>query len=558
MTFEPRSEDDIYDSIRTRLENSIDKLTNFVTGSFNDAFLQAYSEQVREAELKALAAELAGYVEYAGKDLTERDLDKLGVSGVNPDDINEYMLDEHLDNLAANLGVVRDPGVLATGRVRFEVSDSDVEIQDGFQIGTQPDSRGQFQQYHVDISGDGTLEFDDDETISPDNGAEEVEVDIVAAEPGQEYNVGPGSITYIPNPQPGIQAVTNDEPTEGGVDQQTNQSLRDDIANVLFKASGGGTASGIIGYIEREAETDVRSVGIDEHVDEQPPFVDVVVDGGETEEVEKLIAESKPVGVRHNLVRPNVIGTGILSHTVGTDVSSSDVRDAIIFHFDQLDSGDSFYNTQLLRDILDADSQIDSVPVLNTYINSIDRERILYDDTISVYPLEYGPIGSVFDEEHFAGPEITEFETMYRDFDETTVGVHIIEDDARRDLESTDYDVIADDGENYKIVLASGVEPDAGTVVTITYEHASGEFTEVVDVDGNPFVEGTDYDVIDSKGDGLLDAIEWTGTGDTPTDGEPFEMVYQPKRSFNGDLLIGARQKFDADTNEIHTENYTG
>src|SRR6056297_2280984 len=117
MTQEPRTQDEIYRSIRDKLTSSIAGLTNFTERSFNYIFTQSYADELRELELQAVAARLSGYIDYADGNLDQDDLRELGIDDVvdDPDDINQYMSDDNLDSLVAELGVTRQPGTVATG-----------------------------------------------------------------------------------------------------------------------------------------------------------------------------------------------------------------------------------------------------------------------------------------------------------------------------------------------------------------------------------------------------------------------------------------------------------
>ena len=341
MTIQPRDQDDVYESIRDQITSKISKVTNFVQGSFNRAFIGAYSDQIREAEIKALSAELSGIVDYAGKELSEQDLNNLGIEGVEPEEINKYMEPSQLDNLAANQSVFREEGSPANSVVEFTTADSTTEIEEGFVVSTQPTSDGNLLRYAVDADEDGTVDPTSDATVSPTSGENTVTAQVIAQEVGPSHNVGPGSITYIPNPTPGIQGVTNTEPASGGISEQSDASLRSDVKTAIFSSSGGGTTSGIRGYINTNSSTSVRSIGIEEFTDEKPPFVEVVVDGGNEAEVTQLIDEAKPVGIRHDLIRPSSISIGTLTYSVGADVSEGDLSSVIVDHFGGLGISDS-------------------------------------------------------------------------------------------------------------------------------------------------------------------------------------------------------------------------
>lgn len=559
MSLQPRSTDEIYDSIRSRLGSAIDKISNFVSGSFNEAWTRSYSVQIREAELKALAGELAGYVDYAGKDLTKDDLDRLGVEGVEPAEINQYMDDDQLDNLGANLGVERDPGERATGTATFEVLDDTVEIEEGMEVGTEPDSRGNYRSFYVDADGDGEITESSTASVTPDSGETTVTVDVIAAEVGTEYNGGTGYIEYIPNPKPGVHSVTNNVEITGGEDEQTNESLREDIKNAIFESSSGGTRMGISSYIQ-EHNNDVGSVGIDEYLTDDPPFVDVVVEGGDATEIEGLIEEARPVGVQHYLVRPTDISIGVYSQLIGSDIDPTYIQDQISSHLITLAVGDRFSRSSLLQDIITADNEIESAPALTTYITNIDSERYEYSSNQDVYELVYGPLGDIYEEEHLFEDGKYDYALEFEGFDSSSVTVEAIVSNERQELVSgTDYTVedTNGDGQNDTIRLTEETIPDSSTVMEISYRHNNASVDAVYDVqDGTEYTEGDDYTVVDADGDGLLDSIDWSGGTSTPADGDRFGVDYRPFRSFEGDIRIDERQMFSPESSRIEVTTY--
>ena len=552
MTLQPRTTDEIYSALRNTLVTQISKVTNFVSGSFNDAFVSSYAEQVREAELKVLASELAGTVDYAGKDLTELDLEREGIEGVDPEEINRYMEDRHLDNLGANFGVERFPGSRATGTVELEFADEDSTVEEGFVVGTQPDSSGQFDRYRVDADGDGEIGSSTAEPVGPENGTT-LEVDIIAAEPGAEFNTGSGTVTYIPNPEPGIQGVTNIESIRNGEDPQPNESLREDIRTALFDGSGGGTESGIVGYIENNSQEDVVVSGVEEFLDQSPPIVDVVIDGGDDSVMRTLINESKPVGIQHNLVRPSTIEMGSMVYTVGSDFDGSTVRDAIIDYLEGLSAGEPFYWSSLLQRAMGSDTRIETIPALNMSINVIRQDRVEYTTSQDTYELSYGPIGYVTGEDHRVHTDDYSFELMFDHVDDGSISVDAVVGGTRRELEDTEFDVVDDDGDDAldTVTIDSSVDVVLGTTISVDYTHSAGSFTSVTTVGGDEYENGVDYTPMDTTGDGLIDSVEWLSGGDSPDDGERFEIQYSPYRSSDGDVFANNRERFGFDSGEI-------
>lgn len=551
MPIQPRTTDEIYNEIQADLLEGTDKLSNFANGSFNDQFLEAHAEHIREVELKMLAAELSGYIDYAGGQITENELQKLDIENVEPEEVNQYLDQESLDLLANNLGVERDPGVRATGTVTLNVSSDDVPIPQGFVVSTDPDSiRGQLD-FLVDPDGDGDASFDNTITATPDSGATQITVDVIAEESGEQYNVPEGSITYLPNPKPGVQGVASNSAFTNGEDPESNTALRETAKNVIFASSEGGTKSGVETYIRNNATSNVRSVSLDEFTDVQPPFVDVVADGGDRSELLELIDESKSYGIQYNLVRPTVTSTGVHTNIVGSNIDETIVNETIISYFAGETIGDPFYLTPLINDISAVDSQIRTVPSVNTYHNHVDNEGHVYDSSTSIYELTYGPFGRVRNEEHYVTTS-QQYTTVYNDYISGSVTVEVIEDDVDRSLADSEFSLIDDDGDgtNDTVDIAASVSVDDGTTVRIGYDHNNWSIDSVETPDGTAFTQGTDYSLIDNNGDGLMDSIEWLGNS-TPGDGDRFVVAYNPNRSFTGDLFLGDRTKMGVDTDGI-------
>ncbi len=552
MALQPRSVEDIYADVRGRLEDRITKVTNFVTGSFNNAFLVAHSAKVQEAEIKALAAELAGAVDYAGKDLTQSDLNRLGIEDVDPERINQYMDDEQLDRLAANFNISRDEGERATGTIVLETSSS-TTITNGMEVGTQPDASGRYQTYFVVEGSASDFDPDSNEIISLDEGENELEV--IAADVGQEFNVGGNTVTYIPNPQPSIQEVRNIEPIDGGENEETNESLRSRIKSSVFDSSDGGTELGMSSYIERNA-SDPVDVNIDEFEDEKPPFVDVVIDGGEDDELVVLIDESRPTGIRHNLARPNEVTFSIFTSLVGEDIGTDLLESDIIFEINEIGLGGSFSSSSLLNTIISSQDEIESVPALNTYISESKRESHVFDEDQNVYELDQSPLGRVNNEEHGVIENQSTYELFYSGVDENDISVEVIIDDQLEDLEQgTDFTLIdSDDDGEYDSIELNGITPDIGTTIRVEYVHDSVGIEHVEAADGTVFDEGEDYGLIDDDGDGIPDSIDWSVGGDSPDSSERFSVDYTANRTFEGDKFAEDRQLFNTDAVRIEAK----
>lgn len=380
MTSEPRTQSEIYNSLRNSLTGKIAKLTNFTDRSFNYVWTQAFSQQVRELEVKALASEFAGYIDYAGGPITEEQLEDLDLDDdVDVEEINELMDDQQLDELVKIVGVSRDEGAKATGEVTFTTQTPLTTMPEGTRVTTPPDSSGE------------TIDFLTTQEVQTIDGETNISgVPIEAIEVGEEYNVTSNNITRVSNPPVGVRSVNNPISTTGGEDREENDELRARAKNAVGGASEGGTVEGIKSYLRNTigpvSDTDVV---IDEFTDVQPPYVDVIVDGGLDQEVKNAIEFSRPTGIRHNLVRPEVVEIGVEAQLQGSDVNYVTVENAVTDFLLNLGIGDTFYKDALIREIMTSDDDIINIERLDASVQEVNNETFLYTNSQSDYPLDF-------------------------------------------------------------------------------------------------------------------------------------------------------------------------
>jgi uncharacterized phage protein gp47/JayE len=455
MVYRPRTKEEIYTSLRDGLTARISSLTNFVETSFNYIWTQAFTDRFRDNEVALLAAQLSGWIDYAGGPITEQDLDTLGITGIEPEEINEYMYDEDLDNLVEIVGVERGDGQEATGSVTFTTVSSFTQIPEGTSVATQPDGDGNIIEYTTDTD------------VNTASGDTEVSVPITAVEVGVESNVGSGQVTYLPSPPTGVQAVSNTEAILGGENPETNDELRTRAKNAIFDKSGGGTAAGVRGYVESNTE-DVTTVSVAEYpggnaslAADSPspggpggssstsPFADVIVEGGEQVEIEESIEEARPVAIQHNLVRPELVEVEVVATVEGSGIDESSVEDAIQSYIDGLDLGQDIYRDKIIQRAMNADEQLENIDTLTI---SVTNDQITYNTGTDIYLLNKGV-------------------QMVNDGISEVTGT--LSGSSHVFTEGTDYDEIDDDGDTSDDSIdwsIGGDSPDDGTVFSVDYE----------------------------------------------------------------------------------------
>jgi hypothetical protein len=664
MVQKPRETDEVYDSLTGKLRGKISGLTNFTTNSFNYVWSRAFSSEIREYEIKALAAQLSGWIDYAGGEITDEDIRELGLEGVvTKEELNKYIEESDLDELVKISSISRDLGSPSTAskssnqesieydgsavyclrdleyptnprtdkplvlleennngangitkitgisngspfvfekNTHFEETLQNIDkfystdsgflrksdiVQDTSKItfrdtieatdltinfttdltqslGTnEVNINPNTGEWRADASSDYKVTYDSDNDIrknaidwsiainngrpTPDNGtdftveyetngsmlqvnvtddtatvpnetlfgtlpdndgnylkyesireyeplsgADSVFVSAKSTENGTKYNIGSESITYLPSPPIRVTSVEQPYPTAGGDDRETNDELRERAKNALLESSGGGTTSGIEGYIVEN--TDARFATVDEYYDgensselqgiafDNVPYGDVIVDGGTDSNVEKAIDVAQPSGVKHRLIRPTRYGIKVSATLEGTNIDGSNVEDEVVSFLRDLGISDSLYRDQMVQLIMNTDEDI---------VNIEDISYTIW-QTSGNKSSQYG--------------EVHTYESGTYDYRLRTV-------DSKNPLDDK-----------------SGIEEvryldNNSNIQTLT---EGTDYEEDVDGNGNPTI------TFDINNDG-------SASGTTPPDGNEFYVRYKAKE----DIIASAREK---------------
>lgn len=446
MTIQPRTQEEIYTDLESNVTGAIPELTDWSPRTPNYVLVHdGYSSEIETLETIALAVQLSGWIDYAGGPVTESDLTPLGIdtSKIDIDLLNAYMDDEDLDELVVQNGVTRDTGSKATGTVTVTVNTTSTTVPKGTEFATEPDLDGDYYS------------FETTEDATPSSGTT-VDVTVEAVDVGSEFNVGSGTVTYMPSPPPGIQSVTNDSAFSGGEDAETNDELRERAKSALAEKSEGGTVDGIVGgLVNRHEDVQQNDVEVIQFFDpstpddkQDSPYGDVYVDSaaGDTE-LQNDIDELKPAAIRHYLERPaefdvNVTATVETSGTIDTTV----VEDEITEYFASLGIGDDAYRDRIIQRIMNADGDIDNIASLTIAIVG----DYTFQSGTDVYKLDKG--------DQMENDGITNVDGTLSSSNHTFV-------------EDTDYQEAVTDGSDDDSIdwSLAGDNPDDGTVFTVTY-----------------------------------------------------------------------------------------
>lgn len=132
----------------------------------------------------------------------------------------------YLDLRAEEHGLTRRPAVAATGAVLFTGAPGTV-IPAGTRVSTASTSTSPAVAFRTTEAA-----------IIPESGS--VEVRIQSETPGTSGNVAAGTIRFLAATIPGITSVTNAEPTTGGADQESDESLRARLLQKVRSPSASG------------------------------------------------------------------------------------------------------------------------------------------------------------------------------------------------------------------------------------------------------------------------------------------------------------------------------
>ncbi|MDT7953413.1 MAG: baseplate J/gp47 family protein [Acetobacteraceae bacterium] len=189
---------------------------------------------------------------------------------------------------------------------------------------------------------------------------------IVAQTPGAGGNVIAGAVTLLANAIPGIDTVTNELPTAGGLDAESDPALRRRFAG--FLDSRNRATSQAVGFAIASVRQGL-SFTIAERIDAsgavRPGHFTVTVDDGTGTPSNDLIASVaaavdavRPIGGTFSVRPPFVMPTSVQMQAVGPATAVSNARAAVLAHIAALPIGAPLTLTRLYQVAYSADTSI--------------------------------------------------------------------------------------------------------------------------------------------------------------------------------------------------------
>jgi uncharacterized phage protein gp47/JayE len=132
----------------------------------------------------------------------------------------------------------------------------------------------------------------------------EVEVPVVASVAGRVGNVLAGAVVVMPQPILGVEYVINRGDITNGVEVEHDYELRERAKHAL-EFAGKATYASLESAI-RSVEG-VRSLLIEDMPDNVAGIVKVIVDGGNIDQINQIINDTRAAGIRVEVFRPEIV-----------------------------------------------------------------------------------------------------------------------------------------------------------------------------------------------------------------------------------------------------------
>lgn len=133
----------------------------------------------------------------------------------------------------------------------------------------------------------------------------EVEVPVIAMNPGKEGNIFAGSINVMPKPVIGIEYIINKKDILNGTDIETDSQLRERAKQALEMA-GKATVPSLRSAVQG-IEGVSGEVKVVDQPDDIPGIVQIIASGGDEREIERVINETRSAGIVVEFKRPKII-----------------------------------------------------------------------------------------------------------------------------------------------------------------------------------------------------------------------------------------------------------
>ncbi len=234
--------------------------------------------------------------------------------------------------------------------------------------------------------------------LPQEDGKWEAAISVEASTPGKLGNVPAGAIQVMPRPPSGVEYVVNKQDILTGVDPESDEQLRVRAKKAL-ESAGKATLVSVESSIRRIEG--VRSILIQDRPDNVPGIIRVVVDGGESDEIERAINETRSAGIYVEFQRPKVAtidvnATAIARRGANPASVQSAIEERIRSYLSKLEIGEDVVYSRLMATVLEGEDVYD----VEDLALSVRREEtgtptIVSGENISIGPEERAQVRNV-------------------------------------------------------------------------------------------------------------------------------------------------------------------
>lgn len=279
-----------------------------------------------------------------------------------------------LDTWMADFSLTRLPPVKAVGAVTLGRISSvgDVNVP----VGTRVRTTATGSVFLIAADSNHARWASGSSTYTLRSGDTAITVPIVAEKEGNSGNVLSGAITLLSSSIPGIDTVTNDQPTTGGLDAESDAALRRRFVDYLSSRSR-ATIDAVAFAVQSVRQGLMFRIydGVDLVGEPRPGHFVVVVDDGSRSPTEQMVAavaraidDVRPVGSTFSVVPPAThhcdvtcsITLAEMDNSTATQIRTAAVQ-AVRIYLLQLGIGDMVPITRIAQVIYSTDNRIKNV-----------------------------------------------------------------------------------------------------------------------------------------------------------------------------------------------------
>ena len=214
------------------------------------------------------------------------------------------------------------------------------------------------------------------ETIKPgvlkrtQQGRWEAEVSVRSSIPGVEGNIHAGALVVMPQPIQGVEYVINRRDILSGTNVEPDDSLRERARHAL-EVAGKATLVSLDSAIK--GVEGVNTVLIEDQPEGVSGVVKVIVQGGDDEEIMRVIDETRAAGIRVEFSHPKIVSvdvslTAVIQRGVDPATVSRAVESKIRSYISALDIGEDVVFNRIVNSSLSVENVYDVAEInINSY-----------------------------------------------------------------------------------------------------------------------------------------------------------------------------------------------